>query len=387
MSLGASERQRRILVIGTNNLWGGSEELWRATAIELAARGHQVTIFRANIDADRPHFDELRSAGCKVVEAEAFPLFPSAVLQHAARYVPALLSRAAKRQLVRTLRTVQPDFTLLSLGLNIHGNFLFPLLRDSGRPYALICNQAGEMYWPADYELEPLRAGYSGARFVGFVSHHNWRLTEAQLGMTIPQARLIRNPFLVPSAERTDWPDDATTKLACVARLWTPEKGQDLILRVLARPKWKARPVRLSLFGKGESREGLEALARWLGLENVDFPGFVSDVSSIWSDHHALVLPSRIEGLPLALVEAMMSARVPIVTDVGGNAEIVVDGEDGFIAASPTEADLDNALERAWARRQEWREIGRKASTKIRSLVPERPELDMVAAILAEMEP
>jgi glycosyltransferase involved in cell wall biosynthesis len=321
-----------------------------------------------------------------VVEAEAFPLLPSAVLRRAGRYVPPLLSRAAKRQLSHTLRTLQPDFTLLSLGLNTHGNFLFPMLRDSGAPYALICNQAGEMYWPADYELEPLRAGYSGARFVGFVSNHNWRLTEAQLGMTIPQARLIRNPYLVPREERTDWPDDGTTRLACVARLWTPEKGQDLILRVLAQPKWKARSVRLSLFGKGESREGLEALARWLELDNIDFPGFVSDVSSIWNDHHALVLPSRIEGLPLALVEAMMSARVPIVTDVGGNAEIVTDGEEGFIAAAPTEVQFDDALERAWAQRKEWREMGHRASIKIRALVPERPELDMVAAILAEME-
>ena len=377
-----TERPRRILIIGTNTLWGGSEELWRATAIELASLGHQVTVFRANLDADRPHFDELRKLGIDTVEAESFPPLPTAAVQRAGRYVPPLLSRAAKRQLARTLDRFNPDFSLLSLGLNTHGNFLFPLLRDSGRPYGLICNQAGEMYWPSDSELEPLRAGYSGARFVGFVSHHNWRLTEAQLAMTIPQARLIRNPFLVPWAERTDWPDERTARIACVARLSTPEKGQDLLLRVLALPKWKGRPIRLSLFGRGDSRLGLEALAGWLGLDNVDFPGFASNVSAIWSDHHALVLPSRIEGLPLALVEAMLSSRVPIVTDVGGNAEIVSDGEQGFVASAPTETALDDALERAWTRRDEWRAIGRKASTRMRSLVSERPETKMVSLIL-----
>jgi glycosyltransferase involved in cell wall biosynthesis len=86
------------------------------------------------------------------------------------------------------------------------------------------------------------------------------------------------------------------------------------------------------------------------------------------------------------LVEAMMSARLPIVTDVGGNSEIVSDGEDGFIASAPTLAHLDDALERAWERRREWRAMGQKAAAKIRTIYTERPELEMVEAILDELK-
>jgi glycosyltransferase involved in cell wall biosynthesis len=164
-----------------------------------------------------------------------------------------------------------------------------------------------------------------------------------------------------------------------VGRLYPKEKGQDLLLRVLALEKWRSRPVTLTFFGHGEQRSGLERMARLLGLEQVRFAGFSSDVPAIWATHHGLVLPSRAEGLPLVIVEAMMAGRVVVATDVGGNAEVIEDGRTGFIADAPTEASLDRALERAWERRHEWRTIGAAAAEAIRTLVPPDP-----AAFLAD---
>ena len=106
-------------------------------------------------------------------------------------------------------------------------------------------------------------------------------------------------------------------------------------------------------------------MARNLGLTSVTFAGFVSDVSAIWSSHHGLILPSRCEGLPIVLVEAMLSGRVPVVTDVGGNAEVVEDGVTGYLAAAATEDSLDDAMERAWNERHRWREIGAAAAAPI----------------------
>jgi glycosyltransferase involved in cell wall biosynthesis len=112
----------------------------------------------------------------------------------------------------------------------------------------------------------------------------------------------------------------------------------------------------------------------------VTFGGFSDDMAEVWSRHHGLVLPSRCEGLPLVVVEAMLSGRVPIVTDVGGNREAVDDEVTGFVAAAATEDALDDAMERAWQRRGEWRAIGAAASLKIRTLVPADP-----AAVMAAM--
>lgn len=104
------------------------------------------------------------------------------------------------------------------------------------------------------------------------------------------------------------------------------------------------------------------------------------------SSHHGLVLPSRCEGLPLVLVEAMLSGRVAIVTNVAGNTEVLTDDVTGFVAAAPTEDALDEAMERAWRRRGEWRAIGSTAATRIRELVPPDPAGDLAAELLRVLE-
>lgn len=93
----------------------------------------------------------------------------------------------------------------------------------------------------------------------------------------------------------------------------------------------------------------------------------------IWRTHYALVLPSRAEGLPLVQVEAMMCGRPAIVADAGGTAEIIRDGEHGFLAAAATETAIDEALERAWQRRADWQAIGMAAAAHVRTLYPPDP--------------
>jgi len=198
----------------------------------------------------------------------------------------------------------------------------------------------------------------------------------------------VRNPFLV-SGSPLPWPgnQDHSIKLACVARLETDEKGQDIILRVLARPQWKNRNVSVSFFGVGHHGEALRELARHLGLTNVDFRGFVSDVESIWKTHHALVLASRTEGLPLVLVEAMMCGRFGIVTNAGGSSEVVEDSRTGFVANSATVDDFDRAMERAWAVREEWEAMGKAAGIAVRTMVPLDPAAAFTAKLLGLVDP
>jgi glycosyltransferase involved in cell wall biosynthesis len=85
-----------------------------------------------------------------------------------------------------------------------------------------------------------------------------------------------------------------------------------------------------------------------------------------------MVVPSRIEGLPLALVEAMLCGRPVVATDVAG-AEVIEDGVSGFLAEAPTVGCMGNALERFWARKEDAREIGATAAKRIRRLVPPDP--------------
>ena len=190
-------------------------------------------------------------------------------------------------------------------------------------------------------------------------------------------AEVVRSPFKVPIDAALPWPstdEGGELRLACVARLHPPSKGQDILFDVLAEAPWNARKWILSLYGEGQNREVLMRLAERLGLgPRVKFVGQVADVSSIWADHHVLVLPSRYEGLPVALVEAMLCARPAVVTDVGGNTEVLTEGVTGFVAEAPTLLSFRAALERMWQRRADLKSIGRTAAEHIHRLVPADP--------------
>jgi glycosyltransferase involved in cell wall biosynthesis len=357
-------------------MWGGSEELWTATAAVLASEGHRVTVFKSIVDDAEPRIRRLRALGCPIRDLARFPLMPRRLLE-----LLRVLSREAAhgheilRLLIGLALSRRPDLVVVSQGGNHDGCFLAEVCRRLRLPYAVVSQKASELYWPPDWQLKTIAAVYRAARACFFVSEHNRRLTEEQIGFPLTRAAVVRNPFLVAWEPRADWPDDRHgLRLACIGRLHPKEKGQDLLLRVLARPHWRDRPLSVTFYGDGLQRASLERMARNLGLANMTFAGFVRDVPAIWNDHHGLILPSRCEGMPIVLVEAMLSGRVPIVTDVGGNAEIVDDGVTGYVAAAPAEDALDDAMSRAWEERHRWREIGAAAAARIRTLVPREPE-------------
>ena len=81
-----------------------------------------------------------------------------------------------------------------------------------------------------------------------------------------------------------------------------------------------------------------------------------------------LLMPSRGEGTPLALLEASYCKRAAVVTDVGGNAEIVTDEHNGFVADAPTVRSFSNALESAWKQKDNWEQMGLNAKERIDEL-------------------
>jgi len=278
----------------------------------------------------------------------------------------------------------RPTLIVISQGQNFDGTHFVRLCRRLKLPYVLISQKASDLTWPRDRARAEIRLGFESAKRCFFVSNHNLKLTEDQIGTLLNNAEIVRNPYLV-DRKTLPWPEDsAGLRLACVARLDVFEKGQDLLIRVLAKSAWKERDLTVSFYGRGFNQQALVELAKKMGVHKVAFMGHTNDVSGIWRDHHALFLTSRCEGLPLCLVEAMMSGRPAIVTDVGGNAEILEHEVTGFIAASPSETEIDIALERAWQRRHEWRKMGEIAAERIRELVPNAPE-EMFAERLVEI--
>ena len=375
---------RRFLFVSSNRTWGGSELLWSGTAITLAAQGHDVTAFKPLRGTGAAAMRALRARGGRVVEVARMPLVPRRAFSALVRYAPPLALWLQLLRLRATVARVRPELVVLSVGTNVDGIALAGLLQRLALRYVIVAHKATADRSPSAAVRPAMSAAYANAVTAYFVSEHNRRLTEEQIGRTLERAAIVRNPFMVSYASRPEWPSGEPLRLACVGRLLSSEKGQDLLLRVLARERWRSRALHVTFFGSGPDRDALGALAAKLHLTSVDFAGHVDDVQAIWRDHHALVLPSRCEGLPIVIVEAMLSGRVPIVTNAGGNAEVIDDDVTGFVAAVPSEDALDDALERAWQRRGEWRSIGARAAEHIRTIVPPDP-LHLFAAELESL--
>jgi len=368
---------RRFTIVSTcPDPWGGSEELWSGAAQVLSANGHRLSIFKTSLDQTHPRIQQLKSLSCKVRNLRRLPA------------PQPLITRSHLFSMAVHLTVRRPDLVIISQGDNYDGLHFGYLCRKLRIPYALVSHKAADHFWPPDKSRRYRREVFAGAVRCFFVSEHNRRLTEEQNGMTLTNAEVVRNPYLVTADGPLPWPgrEMECLRLACVARLYLLDKGQDILLRVLAGEKWKGRKLHVSFYGSGVNGEALADLAARLGLRNVSFEGQTEDVLGIWKNHHALVLPSRAEGMPLALVEAMMCGRPCVVTKVGGNAEVVQDGVTGFLA-TPDEDSIDAALEEAWTRRGELRQMGERAALRIRELVPANPAQDFADTLLDLVRP
>jgi L-malate glycosyltransferase len=113
----------------------------------------------------------------------------------------------------------------------------------------------------------------------------------------------------------------------------------------------------------------------------VFFHGSVSDMREVWRKNHLLIMPSHMEGMPLAVVEAMLCGRPSVATDVGGILEWITDGVTGYIAGAATLACLDEALERAWRDKENWEAIGKAAHDRAVALCDPQPGKTLLTII------
>jgi len=345
--------------------WGGSEELWSQAACRLRKEGHDVLVSVLHWSRGSERIAELAKLGAQI---EAYsPQKPDRTRRIRDRLLyggPQIYSRLAR---------FKPDLVVISQGGNGDGIDWAKVVQRMSTPYVLIVQCNSDHWWFGDQLGDALDA-YTHSQRVFCVSHHNLDLLRFQLGDPLLNAEIVQNPFNVSTEPSPDWPAESEGwRFACVARLGIGAKGQDLLLRALARPEWRNRPVELNLYGDGPDKLALLRIAEMLQLENVNFCGHVSDVRSIWAANHLCVLPSRFEGLPLALIEAGWCGRPAVVTDVGGNAELCVDGVTGFVAQAAVVSSFAVTLERAWDLRMEWKQMGRAARSRVEDQISKDP--------------
>lgn len=112
-------------------------------------------------------------------------------------------------------------------------------------------------------------------------------------------------------------------------------KNHPMLLRAFRQVLENHPEARLLLVGDGEERPVIEALIKELAIsEHVILPGYLPEPSTWLEAMDVFLLSSFSEGTSMTLLEAMSLGKPCVVTDVGGNPEIVIDGETGSVTPS-----------------------------------------------------
>lgn len=174
------------------------------------------------------------------------------------------------------------------------------------------------------------------------------------IAQAVPQAceriEIIRNGVDTNYFTPRELPDGPFT-FSIASRL-EPVKRIDLAIVAMTR----IPPARLVIIGDGSSRRSLERMVRKARLcDRVRFAGYQSDPRPMVATSHATVNSCEIEGLGLSMLEAQAMGRPVVAFNTGGAAEIVRDGETGWLAAEVSadalarrmaEASMDHARAR-----------------------------------------
>jgi glycosyltransferase involved in cell wall biosynthesis len=330
----------KILIIVNTLRYGGAEKQAVADANALAAAGHRVTL------------------GCHTKGELAKHLLPEVRLYHISSTHVVLAS---------LLLFVH----LLSNRYDIIHSHMFWAERVSIVPgkltrHRVVFNEHGLGLWRRWYHVMIMRLISTFADKVVTSCEENSRIRREMEGIKPEKMLVIYNSFDGNTCSgRITKPDrqfrDGKFTIGYAGR-FNAVKRLDMFLDVAERLKGRSSDFKIVLLGDGDLKPGLEKQISARRLEEFfQMPGFVLDVGRYYRTFDVFVLPSKVEGFSLALLEAG-AASIPLIAfDVGGNSEIITNGINGFTVPDSDTAALVEKIEYLRAHAGLRRKMGKAA--------------------------
>jgi glycosyltransferase involved in cell wall biosynthesis len=261
--------------------------------------------------------------------AKSAQIIPEKILKlsHTVIYNPLLFCK-----ILRFVNKIKPDIILL------HGNravsiFTSPIIKKFLQPDVKICATTH--------------------------NYRNKRFTRLDASLAISKDLMLdlekrgiskERIFYCPnSVELTDFrfkPFSSPPVIGVLGRLH-PVKGYDILLKACAALKSKNINFNLTIAGNGDELDNLTELSRTLGIEQqTKFIGWIDDIDKFFAETDIFCMPSRSEGLPISLLQALSHSKPCVITDIPGPSEILSTYNAGLIVEKEDPAQLADALER-----------------------------------------
>lgn len=322
----------KVFFIITGLNIGGAETQLVRLATRLKARGWDVCV--VSLMPPRAYVEELEAAG--------IPVFPLGIRRKLPDPRPIL-------RLARLIREWRPQIVHSYM---VHANLLarvarllapFPVLvcsarnvREGGRLRELLYRLTDPL---CDLTTQVCQAGLERYVRIGAVPRHKIRYIPNGVDTTYfkpdPEIRValrkelgLKNFFVWLAVGRFD-----------------PQKDYHNLVRAFAQVVMEKPNTVLLIAGDGPLRPSVEELVRELRLEgSVRFLGIRRDMPRLMNAADAYAMSSAWEGMANVLLEASASGLPIVATDVGGNGEIVIDGETGFLVPPKDPGKLAQAM-------------------------------------------
>lgn len=274
---------------------------------------------------------------------------------------------AAVVRLLRACRRADVVVSASEIGLGLLSGFVAARL--VRRPFAVIVHAPLDLaleHWVPPALHGPTRQAHRRADAAVYVSEALAADARAS-GMDAGRVHVVPNAVDFERIRRLAAAEPTTPAarptVVGFGRL-SPQKAFDLLVRAHAELRGRGVDHDLEIIGEGPDRDVLVRLAAELGVaDSCSLPGFVDNPYGRIASAAALVLPSRYEGNPLVLLEAL-SLDVPVLASRAAGHSLLADGQ---LFENESVAALTDALERHLANPEPLREAARAGGELVRS--------------------
>jgi GalNAc-alpha-(1->4)-GalNAc-alpha-(1->3)-diNAcBac-PP-undecaprenol alpha-1,4-N-acetyl-D-galactosaminyltransferase len=329
-SCAASEAVRIAFVIPSLGA-GGAERVVSLLANDWSANGHEITLVTFDAPDTAPFFSLHPGIALRGLSA---PAEPRGLLGK-------LSTNAARASRLRSaLREFAPDAVVAFM---TEANVI-ALWASQGLGVPVVVSERNQPDRPGLGTAHRLarRLAYRKARAIVVQTDSIAAWAKARFRVPV---HVIPNPVRLDAGEARREEGDVRW-LISLGRL-THQKGFDVLIKSFAALAAKHPNWRLAIYGEGADRAQLERLRAESGCENrILLPGLVKDSAEELGRASLFVLPSRFEGYPNALLEAL-ACGLPVIATAcpGGTVEILANGAHGMLVPPDDVAAMTTALD------------------------------------------
>ncbi len=365
---------KSILFISVMNgsAWGGSEEQWFRLALWMAKEKYEVAVSCFDWPEKKEKLTAFQKEGIKLF------LLPSKN--------KGVFAKWQLQKIVNKISFENYDLVFINQGgFEDVSHSPFKTIYKRCKKYVISSHNYDEN--------GKLSAGRSGLLKKWFLnsslnigaSQKIFDTLQTHYHVPVPNQKIIYSPinFQVPGNEEP-YPSQPDGKIifTMLAAFDVNRKAQDVLINTFASENWKSRNWQLHLYGQGKDLNLLETLINENGLhEKVLLKGHTTDVKKALLATHMYLQVTKLDAMPISVMEAMAMARPCIVSSVGDMPVWINHEENGYISKEVTVEAVDEILELAWQQKEQWSEMGKRSFNKFQKLYP-HPYEEKVVSLL-----